>query len=563
MGDRVARQLRQAGKNLRQRGVRWHGLLGQYENSGSCAVASRGGFWWVRIRQAGTSTYSLGQFRGYVPDLYNLPVVIERDPLSGEQVIAGVDRMMIQYGIGADPDNYEPPPAVNAAHGESHVFGGFDQLDWLDTRQLYSLRVQPTGNVAEVLLQAGVYCVDGAYYLRPASIVVDLAAYVPVSGDAWILVHLDTTGAVGLLDAGSIYDDPHNNAYKMASAPAGTAGVALVRVESTATPDWADIIDLRFVTQDAGGGELQFIGMVEEVLDQANLVPITYSLTHTGLYQSFTVSRSGLISRLALYIHESMLTKSGDGYLYPRASLRAGDGNTGDVLGTARARIIPNNNAADFTNRTPTPEPLFRTLTGGTGHDLQVRLVQPDSDETTWESVRAWSVVIPLEQEDTVGGATDLWGLTWDPTDLYTGFTVRIGETGGTETNYTGFVFSNIPCFDDAEILGLAVHITSEVGADLWIIKAVSATVYYRRQGSGIAQWVELQMDIPVAVEKGLSYTVELHGEHRLGYTTGNLYPDGKAGPLFFFGAKTNDLLLKVWLLVSNNTYISIGPGGL
>ena len=341
--DNATRKLQQAGRNLRLRGRRWHGLLGGYTVTDSCAVADRGGYWWVRIRQAGSSTYALGQFRGSVPDLYNLPVVIERDPLSGDQYITGIDRIMIEYGISEDPDNYAPPPAVIPGHNDSHEFGGSGQLDWLDTRQLYALRIQPTGNVAEVLLQGGIYYVDAAYYLRPEMATVNLAAYVPASGETWVLICLDTTGDINISDVDAIYNSTGSNAYRLSAAQTGKAAVALVRIKTGLAPDWPDILDLRFATQATSGGSLRFFGAVDEIIDQSNTAMDWRIITGTDLYQSFTPAQAGQTLRAAFYVHE--IISIGAGSSYPWATLHQGNDGAGTVLGTATARLTAYNGA--------------------------------------------------------------------------------------------------------------------------------------------------------------------------------------------------------------------------
>lgn len=341
------RRLRQAGQRLRKKGRRWYGLLGNH--AGVVEVPGRSGFYYVRLPQAGGSNYAVAQFRNRgVPAYKHLPVLIEQDPLTGERFITSVDYQMVQYGSGND-DDYEVPGSLEP-HNDQHEFGGADQLDWLDTRQLYALRVQPTGNASEVRLQAGTYIAGGEYWFLPTAMTVDLSAYTPANGHTWVMLLLDREGALQVTDVGLVYDEAVGNAYNFGAPPPNTAPLGLVKIESGVATTWADIVDLRFSPRGAPG-ETQIIGNAEEVLDQEcwHTQDVYWGAFDGSGWaaQSFTAGVNGLLGRIVTYKR-----RTEEVHTYTM-ELRSGAGVNGPVLGITSYTTSGVNVKLDFNFNPP------------------------------------------------------------------------------------------------------------------------------------------------------------------------------------------------------------------
>lgn len=559
------RELRNLRQRLQRPPQRWYGLLG--DEDGVVEVEGRTGYYYARVRQAGSSNYAVGQFRarGALQLYYNLPIIIESDLLTDEQLIIGTDGLTLAYGeAGGD---YDIPSATLDPHNDQHEFGGADQLDWLDTRQLYALRVQPTGNAEEVHLQAGVYIAGSAFYLRPEAETLDLSSYAPASGTTWLLIALDTEGAVSITDVGNIYAEAHGAAYRVATAQTNTKPVALVQVGSGDTPGWSEIVDLRFASE-GDGSATAYSGAVTEYVDQSNVaLAEATALTGEHLYQSFQVSQAGEITRVALYISRVLALPSGE--TLPQVALYAGDDGTGTLLAEGTAQAMPATSGSESVARSASPDGA--TLLAGTGRDLVVYLILNGGAVTSEEAVRTWSISSPEEQSHTIGGATDLWGETWEDTDLFGTFMVMVGEAEPTSNTqpFHGFDLYGVSALSGATILGIEVSLTTAWtileggGGDpyRWHVDDVAVTVHYRREG-GVAQWVEFAFSAPVAVESETDYTLLLQGENAV-KATGDLYADGEAGRDTSTALATRDLLFKVWLLTGDNPFVSIGPGGI
>jgi hypothetical protein len=240
----LRRKFREVLERRRAKGYRWSGILGDFNGN---IEANRPGEYWVRLRQAGSSGYSLGSFpnRGVRP-LYNLPVYIEVDPLTHQQYIAATDAMALQYGD--DVGNPSIPVGFGdlPLHGDYHGWGGDDQIAWIHTLQVFPLRVQPSANAAEVIVQPGVFYAGGQTRVLAAAATVDLSAYLPLAGSyAYLLLYLDAASDVGVVDVGAIVgaDLP----------PRGSYALSIVRLRSSGVVGWQDVgADLRFVFQDAG-----------------------------------------------------------------------------------------------------------------------------------------------------------------------------------------------------------------------------------------------------------------------------------------------------------------------
>lgn len=240
---RSSTKLAQILNQRRPKGHRWAGLLGDFDGN---ITSDRPGEVYVRLRQAGAG-YALGSFpvRGGIRQYYNLPVTVEMDPLTGEQYVAGIDAVGIEYGTASG--NAPPPATYLETHAATHEWRAEadDQLQWLHTLQIYPLRVQPMSTAGHVVVQGGVYYAQGMYHWLRSSIDVDLSSYYPGSGETWVLLYIDATEAVSVVDSGSA------DIADVTKAPAGTYALAAVKLTAGDSISWlSDIIDLRFMIQD-------------------------------------------------------------------------------------------------------------------------------------------------------------------------------------------------------------------------------------------------------------------------------------------------------------------------
>ena len=241
----LRRQFSEVLNQRRPKGHRWAGLLGDLSGN---ITADRPGEVWVRLRQAGSSGYSVGSFanRGNVRPWYNLPVLIEMDPLTGEQYVVGADTLAMAYGVVAG--NPETPPGLEdiPLHGTYHGWGGDDQIAWIHTLQVFPLRVQPSATTFEVIIQPGIYYANGQTCVLSTAITVDLSAYDPgIQGSTYLLIYLDANGDEGIVEVGA------RSGADL--APKGCYALGIVRLHSSGTIEWRDMsADLRFVPQDTG-----------------------------------------------------------------------------------------------------------------------------------------------------------------------------------------------------------------------------------------------------------------------------------------------------------------------
>jgi hypothetical protein len=568
----MSRRLRRAGEQLRRKGRRWYGLLGNH--AGVVEVPERHGFYYVRLPQAGGSNYAVAQFRARgVPAYKNLPVLIEQDPLTGERYISSVDYQMVNYGSSADPD-YSLPGGMES-HAEQHEFGGPDPIQSLDTRQLTGLRCQPTGNVGEVRLQAGPFNVQGAFYFRPIGVTVDLSEFAPSDPEehTWVVVGVDANGDVVTEDVGQVYQERHGYAYKLSSPRPNLYVSALVKVQAETAPDWAEILDLRFVN--ASGGT-SFIGDIEELIDQqnANLSTAT-QVTGEEIGQSFVVSQDGRVTRISIFVHSCTLPESGGDILVPEMQLLD---SSGDILETATAEIIPNVVDGNVSSVESPWHPHYRLNLPDPrdGARLQVALSgDGGATYTDARTLRTWSDPLPGLEEDQTGGSGDLWGETWTPGELADGnFQVRlfIEEDGvlydEIEIDSYGFQ-DRIMRFSDCTIegIGLRAYSVGDVwpgGTLKWEVFDVHVTLYYSRSSFEVpAQWVSFEFPGGVPSSTGQSYAFRLSpGEFTLAASEDNAYSSGAA----FSAAGLDvavDLLFKIHLLTTSQPYVSIGPAGI
>jgi len=233
----LERRRREVADTWRPKGKRYHCLLGDF--SGNVRPADRPSDFYVRVPQAGSSTYSLAILSGNVRAIYNLPVVVEEDPLTHEQYIVGGDALFIKYG--EDSGNTPAPPAGLVNHGQTHGWGGDDQIDWLNTLQVFPLRVQPSSTARHVVVQAGMAPLDGGWVAVTSAIDVDLSSYWPSTGGVYVLLYLSSATTV-------VVDVCGLTPASVSNPPPGKCALAAVRLMASATAvTWPDIIDMRFL----------------------------------------------------------------------------------------------------------------------------------------------------------------------------------------------------------------------------------------------------------------------------------------------------------------------------
>jgi len=250
---------------LRPKGNRWDGLLGDHSGN---IESVRDGEVYVRMRQAGSGSYAVGSFpvKGGLRLYYNLPVIIEEDPLTRERFVVDVDAMALDYGNAA---GNTPPPTSGAleTHALTHSWSeqADDQLQWLHTFQIFPLRMQPSETAQHVIIQAGAYYAEGAYRWLVSSIDLDLSTYYPTSGHKWVLIYLDGDGAAGVVDDGATTFTALNE------PPSGTYAIGAAKLTFGAGISWMeDIVDLRFMLQNPGyiydfiQFSLSYTGAIEE-----------------------------------------------------------------------------------------------------------------------------------------------------------------------------------------------------------------------------------------------------------------------------------------------------------
>lgn len=242
-------ELKRAARNIRKKGQFIRGLLGDFV--GTIAVADRPGYYYVRVEKPGG--YEVGIFPGRVRALYNLPVIIQTNPLTGVQYIAGTDDTTIAYG-GTDPATVV---SVDL-HGFTHEWGGDDMLMWLHTNQIFPLRCQPhptTGT--SVVVQGGTYFSEGTFSVLSTAIEVDLSAYYPTTGHEYVLLYLESDGTPGVVD-----DDVANLA-DLSPAPAGMFWVAAIQLTAGTSIGWQDIADMRFLNSGVLNRSMYWVDLVE------------------------------------------------------------------------------------------------------------------------------------------------------------------------------------------------------------------------------------------------------------------------------------------------------------
>lgn len=235
----------EAGKRLsnllgraRPKGYRWHGIVGNFD--GVVDVPNKPGWKYVRIPKAGTGDYELGEFPelNVAGTVYNSPVLIEYDPLTGQRIIAGGDQQAAAAatppGAGLpDPGAYSLPK-----HAPLHQVGGSDQVT-VSPLQISNIQVSPSATAKHVTIGAGLCIAAGTLVVKTTDTDVDLTAYFPASGYKLVWVTLTSAGAAQVID-------PLCTSFAALALPTTTNYVAaLVKLQAFQPITWGSIVGVQ------------------------------------------------------------------------------------------------------------------------------------------------------------------------------------------------------------------------------------------------------------------------------------------------------------------------------
>lgn len=229
--------------------ARWAGILGDFDGN---IESDRPNEVYVRLRQAGSTSYVVGSFkvRGALRLWLNLPVWVALDPVTGEQYIDGADTDMMAYSSATQDAGMATLPL----HAPSHDWRATadDQLQWLHTLQIYSVRVQPGDTTGHVDVQKGIYFAGGELVFKSAATDLDLTSYYPASGSALVKVCIDKDDVITVIQGAGGSDAMLFS--QLEATPADNYALAVARLTFGAEILWAqadggDIYDLRFVNE--------------------------------------------------------------------------------------------------------------------------------------------------------------------------------------------------------------------------------------------------------------------------------------------------------------------------
>lgn len=226
---------------------RLYGILGAHINGKQrVEVQTRPGFVYVRLRS--TTNELIQAFNGVVANLYDLPVILERQ---GNRYVI-VDRDTQKYSTWKS--NYP----FTSYHGDSHSWnnaGGGNDIVWVYGRQIADMIGMPTDEGSDNIL-IGTYTVaksDGTWIRVGGTGTSSFLPYVPDGNAVMGLVYLDTvTGNPGILiNSGTSMPEGVTGTYDVIpylpvvpnSAYMPIAGVRIV--SGTSSIGWSNIYDVR------------------------------------------------------------------------------------------------------------------------------------------------------------------------------------------------------------------------------------------------------------------------------------------------------------------------------
>lgn len=237
--DQALRKITEGVKRFRLVGRQETGVLCRAD--GTCAVADRPGYAYVRVARPGGEVE--GIYRCSLRLRPNTPVKIATDPLTGEQVVADAD------WDTADLLDERGDVLLIQQHANTHEWraDADDRLDWLSLQQIYFWRVQTlTATPQSVAVLQGALFKGGQLYWKSTVDTVDLSAYFPVSGYAWIILTIDIAFAYGVVQGGT----PAQNPGDLPPLPMGEFGIAAIKLTAGAAINmFTDIIPLWAVDQ--------------------------------------------------------------------------------------------------------------------------------------------------------------------------------------------------------------------------------------------------------------------------------------------------------------------------
>ena len=231
--------------------LRFAGLLGILTNGEyTVEIPSRPGYVWVRLRNSLNEL--IQAYNGVVSPVYDLPVMIERDPFTPSQY------RIIGRDTGRYGSNWGTGSAYLASHGNSHSFNreteGAGDVVWVHSQQFMPFLVYPSGSFGGmgVMLYQGMYYYNDEFRHAGGTGTSDLSAHKPTSGDAkMVLITLNRVSGNIEITAGSEFSSSITGTSQIIqhipSMPTGTnIPLAAIRLLSgTSSILWANIYDVR------------------------------------------------------------------------------------------------------------------------------------------------------------------------------------------------------------------------------------------------------------------------------------------------------------------------------
>jgi len=272
-------RIRQATKKIVQPApVVMRGLAGKGDGS-TVNVSGMSRYIWVRVNGVRMAVYN-----NRVTAAYDLPVLVGYDEINPQLL------QVLGFDYGAQSDSFPAGFSV-PLHGETHrIFSptGGNDIVWVELRQFLPLSVTASG--MDVNIYPGNVPIGNSWVYMAAT-AVDLTTYVPLTGQCYALIYIDSAGAVQVVDG-----TPTANPLNLDDIPVlPDAGLAICAVhlyagQTTIRDSVAatDIIDLRFpgrtshslVTLDSDAGAIldlsgQQIGLDTQTANRVLAGPVT------------------------------------------------------------------------------------------------------------------------------------------------------------------------------------------------------------------------------------------------------------------------------------------------
>lgn len=245
---RVRHALNDLKRGREKKADQYSALLGIVSSGNQVVeVPSRPGYVWIRLRNSFAEVAQA--WNDSVAPVYNLPVLVERDPAKPTRYRV-VGRDVARFS------NWGTNSPYLGTHGFTHAFGyGGGDVVWVDTQQITKFMVQPSGSVGglNLTVNSGVYYHNSTFRFAGGTGTPSLAAYVPTDGTAKIvIVYLDKdTGNFALQPGTSTFSNSITGTAQIVqyfppitgSNHVPLAGVRLV--SGTSSLVWANLVDVR------------------------------------------------------------------------------------------------------------------------------------------------------------------------------------------------------------------------------------------------------------------------------------------------------------------------------